>query len=199
MSEEQVTAVGDSVEENETPAVSDQATAPGGKSGSDIVQRLLSEKKREQEKRRELESRLTSLEQEKLEAEGKKDDLIKALKAQVGDVTKKYNQATMTYAERLVQAQVSQKAKELGCIDTDLLTKAIDIGQLEVGEDFSVDPNTLEQQLLSVRKSKPYLFKTEAPKIKDGVPSTKGAQSVKADLSKMTLAEMKKYAMEKGL
>jgi hypothetical protein len=197
--ENNLTEVSDSVEGDQSPVVGDQSPAPGGKPGSDIVQRLLGEKKKEQEKRRELESRLTALEQEKLEAEGNKEELIKALKAQVGEVTRKYNQATVNYAEKLVSAQITQKAKDFGCIDTELLTKAIDINELEVGEDFSVDSQTLESQLLEIRKKKPYLFKNDAPKFRDGAPASKGAAGQKPDFSKMSLAEIKAYAVEHGV
>jgi hypothetical protein len=197
MSDKKESAVSDSTVGDQTQ-VSDQNTKPSGQSDT-IVQRLLAEKKKEQEKRRGLEERLSLLEQEKLEAEGKKDELIKTLKAQAQETAKKYNQATATYAQKLVESQLSQKAKEFGCVDTELLAKAIDLNSLEVSEDFTVDAQSLETQLNQIRQSKPYLFKAEAPKFKDGVPTNKQQQNPATDIHKMSLEEMKKFAIERGI
>jgi hypothetical protein len=162
------------------------------------LQRVLSEKKKEQAQRRELESRLQLLEQEKLEAEGKKEELIKALRTQVKDLSVKLNETKATYAERVVRDQIGLRAKELGCLDSDLLTKAINFDTLEVNEDnFSVDPQSLEAQLEGIRKTKPFLFKSVGPAIRDGVPSKSGSTSgAGLDLSKMTTEQLKEYAMK---
>jgi small-conductance mechanosensitive channel len=199
MIDKEIGAVSDSTGGDQAP-VSDQTPEASGQGAeAKIVQRLLAEKKKEQERRKELEAKLTVVETERLEAEGKKDELIKALKTQVAETAKKLNSATATYAQRLVEAQVSQKAKEFGCIDTELLTKALDINSLEVSEDFTIDSSSLEAQLNDIRKTKPYLFKNDAPKFRDGAPASKGATGQKPDFSKMSLAEIKAYAVEHGV
>ncbi len=135
-------------------------------------------------------SKAKELEMKTLEAEGQKDKVIEQLKEEL--MAHKKTQAEMLRSK--VRDQVAMKATELGCLDPDLMLKAVDVDQ------FEVDPGTLRitntesltQTLEGLRKSKPYLFKQSGPSVKDGVPATK--PNTKLDLTKMTKQELVEYA-----
>jgi small-conductance mechanosensitive channel len=140
-------------------------------------------------------SKAKELEMKTLEAEGQKDKIIEVLRAENDSIKK--TQAEMLRSK--VRDQVAMKAQEMGCVDPDLMLKAIDVDQ------FEVDPGTLRitnsatllETLEGLRKSKPYMFKQAGPSIKDGVPVTK--PNTKVDLSKMSKAELVAYAQSKGI
>lgn len=154
--------------------------------------------RKEKQSKVEMQQKLQEIEQAKLQAEGKKDELITQLQAQMKQIQTEFNKTKATYAFTSVKNQAALKAKELGCIDTDLLLKAMDLDSLQVNvvdDSFNVDHESLTTQLEQVRKTKPFLFKQAGPTIKDGVPSTQSMQKTgEVDFNKMTTAQLIEYA-----
>lgn len=161
---------------------------------------ILSELKKEREKRREAEMKASQLEQEQLEREGKKDEVIAKLKKDKQDLMSLYNNDITKAAENIVKIQMEAVAQGMGCIDTELLHAAVDWKSLTDG-DNRLDVNTvaLRQAVEDVRKRKPHLFKQSGPEVRDGVPSSRGTAQGKVDFSKMSTAELKQYAVSKGI
>jgi hypothetical protein len=134
---------------------------------------ILADLVKERKARQELESRLQDIERQKLEAEGDKDKIIQALKKDLGD----YKSRTATWIRSKVEDQVAMKAKDLGCIDTDLLMKTIDVEAVEIDRDTfrMTNPESVLMMLEEARKKKPFLFKQSGPEYRDGLPASKPA------------------------
>ncbi len=93
-------------------------------------QRILDEAKKTKERLRQLEIKLKQKEDESLEAQGKKDELITSLKNQVNDLSAKE-------VARILEEKVSAEARKRGCKNWRKTYKAYD------GEDhISIDPDT---------------------------------------------------------
>lgn len=154
--------------------------------------------RKEKQSKLEMAQKLQEIEQAKLQAEGKKDELIAQLQSQMKQIQTDFNKTKATYAFTSVKNQAASKAKELGCVDTDLLLKAMDLDSLQVNvvdDSFNVDIESLTTQLEQVRKAKPFLFKQAGPVIKDGIPSTQTMQKTgEVDFSKMTTQQLIDYA-----
>lgn len=140
-------------------------------------------------------SKAKELEMKTLEAEGQKDKVIEQLKEEL--ITHKKTQAEMLRSK--VRDQIAVKAAELGCVDPDLMLKAIDVDQFEVdpGTLRITNAETLMQTLEGFRKQKPYLFRQAGPQVKDGVPATR--PNTKLDFGKMTKDELIAFAKAKGI
>lgn len=141
-------------------------------------------------------SKAKELEMKTLEAEGQKDKVIETLKGELDSYKK--TQAEMLRSK--VRDQVAVKAAELGCVDPDLMLKAIDVDQFEVdpGTLRITNSETLTQTIEGFRKTKPYLFRQSGPSVKDSVPGNKPVNAT-TDLSKMTRQELVAYAKSKGI
>jgi hypothetical protein len=135
------------------------------------------------------------LEQKQLEAEGQKDKVIDMLKEELG--TMKKTQAEMLRSK--VRDQVAVKASELGCLNPDLMLKAIDVDAFEVDANTLkiTDQDSLLRAVEDFKKSNPFMFKQAGPSVKDGVPNS--SPNTKLDLSKMSKKELIEYAMQKGI
>ncbi|MCA9313776.1 hypothetical protein KDA08_05705 [Candidatus Saccharibacteria bacterium] len=162
----------------------------------ETYQRTLSESKKAKSQAAELKAKLEQYEQEKLMAEGKKDEVISKLKKDYEDVYGQLKKTKEEIAYSAVFNQVEKKAIELGCIDTDALTKLVDFTGLDVGEGNKVSAQSLEMVLGKAKEAKPYLFSKSAPVIHDGAPTTKIVKQDTGIPAKMTIEEMKKKAME---
>jgi len=156
---------------------------------------ILSDLKKERDKRRELEGRFQELERQKLEAEGKKDELIQSYKKQIDQ----YKQQVITSIKSKVEDQIAMKAKDLGCVDTELLLKTVDTNSVEVdNSSFKItDPDAVMVMIEQVRKSKPYLFKQHGPEIRDGLPNN-NKPPVKP-FHEMSKDELVAYANKAGI
>jgi predicted transcriptional regulator len=140
-------------------------------------------------------SKAKELEQKQLEAEGQKDKVIEMLKGELAEMKK--TQAEIMRSK--VRDQVAVKAAELGCLNPDLMLKAIEVDQ------FEVEPSTLKitntEMLLKTiedfKKQNPFMFKQAGPSVKDGVPTS--APNSKVDLSKLSRAQLIEYARAKGI
>jgi hypothetical protein len=156
---------------------------------------ILSDLKKERDKRRELETKFQELERQKLEAEGKKDELIQSYKKQLDG----YKQQVAISIKSKVEDQIAMKAKDLGCVDTELLLKTVDVNSVEVDStSFKItDPDSVALMIDQVRKSKPYLFKQSGPEVRDGLPTNKNAPA-KA-FHEMSREELVAYANKAGI
>lgn len=179
-------------------------SANGGAEGADqnpakrAYEGILSELKSERAKRRELEEKVQATEAERLLEQGKLKEYAETLKAQADKLQNELKSVKSNYAFTTVKSQIERKAVELGCVDADLLMKAIDLDKVQVDDTFTVDTQSLGEVLEGVRKTKPYLFKQEGPKLRDGVPGTVGVGG-KPDFAKMTKQQIIEFAMKSGV
>lgn len=171
--------------------VSDQSNQASGDDKKDVVayethRRLLGEKKAEQERRKELEQKLDLLSNEKLAAEGKKDELISNLQSKVSELTKVAHEKDVKYGYSKLQASVREKALKHGCKDPSAYLKLVDSKELEtvaMDDDYNVDGETVEQLIERTKSKFDYLFGKSAPKVDDATPSNKIKKKTLGDMS----------------
>jgi len=196
MSEEQI----DRSADVSTDGVSEnsQDTSSVDRKEKDLVsyetyKRTLNEAKKAKSRLQEMESRLTGLEQEKLQHEGKKDELIDTLRKQLGEKDKQLKTTLGNFALTSVKAQLSQEAMKLGCVDTDALSALMDLNSLEVdGDTFQANQEQLKMMLEETRKKRPYLFNKSGLKIDSTVPKGVEEQKAETNLKKMKTEDLKK-------
>ena len=184
----------------EVKEVSDQPTqessapveeAKEDKVAYDTYKRVLGEKKKtsetltaERRKREELESRL-------LEAEGKKDELVDALKKQLESERETRTKEREDFAWQVLGSQIRSAAQAVGCADPDLLLKVGDFKSVSVNDDFTVDNDQLRIAIEDTIKKHPVLSKKPTPSVKDAPPNTNVNLDGRRDHSKMSLEELK--------
>lgn len=147
-------------------------TADGGGDQSvkfetyDKAMRSLSATKSERD---ELKERLARLEQEKLEAEGNKDQLIANLKKERDEYKTKHHHAVGSFALSQGKMALVDEAVKAGCNSPELLSKVMDsdLQTLDYGEDFRPDPGQIKSLVEKARKENPVLFSKAAPKVAD--------------------------------
>lgn len=158
---------------------------------------ILGELKGERQKRRELEEKMQAIEAERLLEAGKLKEYAETMKTRAQKLEEELRSAKQNFAFTTVKSQIERKASELGCLDSDLLIKAIDMDKVQVDDAFTVDSQSLTEVLENVRKTKPFLFRQEGAKFKDANPSS--AVAGKPDLSKMNKQEILALAKQMGV
>ncbi len=118
--------------------------------------------------------KLTSAENDKLQADGKKDELITKLRGDLATSQKAAKDALGAIVIKTVDTEAREIAASMGCIDVKAIKRFIDLS------DIGVDPTTLEVDkteltaaLEGLRKSNPYLFSKVGPKINSKLPGGK--------------------------
>lgn len=137
-------------------------------------QKALKEKKNFQAKYAELESMVSQLRQEKDLAEGNKEKVIEELKKQNQQLKSEYEKTKQTYAWSTLTGEIKREAIKNGCKDPDKLIKLMsddDLRSLEIGENFSIDPNGLKEVIEKSKKENFFLFESSS---KTAVPGTVG-------------------------
>lgn len=107
------------------------------------------------------------LEQQKLEAEGKKDELISSLKSEINSWKSKAQSAVTNFAKMKVHETMVNEAAKLGCQDPELLVRAYgsDIDAIDFDESFNPDRDQIKMTLERIRSERPFLFSKPAPNI----------------------------------
>lgn len=148
-------------------------------------QELLAKNKSVSEKAKALEDELNRLKTEKMQAEGKKDELIEALKQQVSTSTKRHQELGWN----LISSQVAIEAAKKGCVNVDTLMKVVDFGSAAIDTDsFKIAQEDVNIILEKAVKDHSYLFKSDTKKPKDGGASHNIETPV--DLSKMNKEQL---------
>lgn len=183
-------AASDSQSPSERVAETKETSPQFDKSG------LLKDLTAERKKRQEYEVKLQELERAKLESEGKKDELLLNYKKELAELKGKVAQGMKSK----VEDQLALKAQELGCVDTELLLKTVDLESIEVDSQTLRISNAeaVAQMIEDVRKRKPHLFKQEGARVRDGVP-TNQSNAKANDFTKMSKQELLAYAMKSGI
>lgn len=164
----------------------------------DTYRKTLGEAKKLREQLRsmeDLQTRLKELEQEKLGAEGKKDEVISSLKAELDKTAKEKKQVFQKFAYRSLGEQVRVEAMKQGCVDPTALMKLADLSEVEIDQDtFEADKDKLAEIVTGMKSTNPYLFSKASAKINANLPSGEQNVDKKAiDFKKMTAAEITEW------
>jgi chromosome segregation ATPase len=168
------------MEENHDPADQTALAAPEAEKPNDIARleqknrELLAEKKKIAEKAAEHEARLKAIEQEKLESQGKYQDINKTLKEQLSQEKASKEEIKKAFARKTLTSVVQSKARELGAEYPDAVLKLMDKSQIEligIDDDFNVDSDSVTMALEDLKKTYPSLFRSGSVKVKDVTPT----------------------------
>lgn len=166
-------SVGDTTEQKASGDVQTDQNVKDNAVSYDSHRKLLSEKKKLQVQMEEMQSHLQSLTDEKLQADGKKDELIDSLKKKATTTEDKLKKAVSYFANRAVTGALREEAIKAGCVSVDDLIKLSDLSLIDVTEDFEINVDQVKHLVEEAKKSRGYLFQGKAPSVKTGTPSSK--------------------------
>jgi hypothetical protein len=155
----------------------------------DSFSKLLGEKKKLQQEMLETKARLDQYEQEKLEHEGKLKEALENAKKSAQSERDRGLKTFKAASELLVKNQINSLASQYGCIDNEILVKALDFEDLEITEDLQFDSEKLKFKIEDLTKKKPYLFKKDFKLPQDVTPSN--GQIPSKPLHELSEAEIK--------
>lgn len=153
----------------------------------DTYKKVLSEAKAAKAKKAELEAELQKVKQSELEVKGQDKQLIESLRKQLADREAAERKMKEHYAFNSFKNTVASLGTKHGCVDVEMLLKAVDINSVEMNDDFTFNEADLEREISQLATKKSYLFTKKVPTVKDGVPSTP-----KKETKKLTIDEMAK-------
>lgn len=134
---------------------------------------LLGKIKSEREKREELAARLDAIEQEKLESQGKYQDINKSLKERLAQIEKEKNDSINKFRLNAINSSLKQAALEAGCEKPEAVLKLLEREEKEmitVDENYMVDNQTVSPILERIKNEYPMLFKKSSVPVKDLTP-----------------------------
>jgi hypothetical protein len=117
--------------------------------------KLLGEKKNLQTKFEQMQAEIESFRQEKMSAEGKKDDVINSLRQQLEERTKEAKELKNNFAWNTVQTQIKNEASAKGCVNPDKLIRLLskeEINGIEIDESFNVNHQDLSKLIENAKK-----------------------------------------------
>lgn len=155
---------------------------------------------------KEAKERAAQLEQDKMLAEGKKDEVIKSLQGTVTELKTKHSEMQKTFAWDKVKNVLKTKAASAGIINGGAADKFVSLvdfkGRNPFRDDttFDADENVLNQVFEDAKKDMPYFFSKDGPNIKDTNPAGGGSGSANNgnDYSKMTLDQIREAARKQS-
>lgn len=161
----------------------------------DTYKKTVSEVKKLKEQLREanlLKDKLAELEQNEQMRQGKHEETIATLRAEL-DKTKKSEKAVyQKYAFKSLGQQVREEALKHGCVDPDALMKLADLSDVEIdAETFEADKEKIADIVSNIKTDKPYLFNKAGPKVNGSLPNGEKVGDKKMpDFKKMTSTEI---------
>lgn len=138
-----------------------------------------------------LQAQLDRMEQDKLAAEGNKDELITKLQQRVNESEQELKKRDADFAWTAVTSQIQAKAADMGCVNTESLIKLAtdDLQAFDgIGEDFKVDEDKLKGFLEEQSKKHSYLFQPKKVNVQGVTPGGAPLNNQKS-LNEMTAAE----------
>jgi len=148
----------------------------------DTYKRVLSKLKSRENEFDTLKEKYQTVQNDKLEAEGNKDQLIESLRKEVIETKGKLKATVGTIARSNAMTAIVDEAVKAGCNSPDVVKKFLEdqLGELEYDEDFQPDRDQVKALIEDARAKAPVLFGKEAPKIANHNNSSGGnSHSVK--------------------
>lgn len=157
-------------------------------------EKLLGENKKLKSEMARLRELAEAAQQEKLQAEGKKDELIAALKREKEELSKKVVGTHSAFAMRVISGELKAEAAKQGCVALDDFVRLVDLNDIEVDENYNPDPEKVKTLVQDALKSKPYLFSKSGPKVNTSLPNGVVPDPPKEDLSKLSAQQLLELA-----
>lgn len=142
-----------------------------------------------------LNERIQAMEQDKLEAEGNKDQLIDSLRKEVTETKIKLKTTVGSVARSQAMNAIIDEAVKAGCNSPDIITKFVEdqIDTLDFNDDFTPDREQVKLLVADAKERAPILFSKEASKIANhNNLNTSGGTKTnsKKTLKKMSIDEL---------
>jgi len=153
------------------------------------------EAKLSRQKNAELKRQLEEKEKTKLQEQGQFKELADIWQRKATDSEAQAIKLKQAFAVKTIADRLSLEAQKMGCIDTDALVNLVNLGQVPIDETFNVDGESVKALLEDFRKTKPYFFQRQAPKIADAAPGKAPAVKEKT-LDTMTAADIEKILLD---
>ena len=156
----------------------------------DTYRKTLSEAKKARAQMTEMAERLQVMEQEKLQAEGKVQELLQSVTAERDELKSKLANAHGSFARGKAMDVIVDEANKMGVASTGLLRKAVEDKIMDLDFDDEYRPNSEQVKMIleDLRKEEPFLFSKAAPSVANhnvnpggGVPGQKTLSTMSDD------------------
>lgn len=154
--------------------------------------KAMSSLNREKQARKELEEKLQKIQEEKMLAEGKKDEFIESLKSKYSALEEAVKKEKAQRALDNFKYKLSEVAAKKGFKNPSLATKLFQISDFELDQNNDVRIDQIESKFEELRQKESYLFAQSQTKVPDGNPITKvdAGTITKDDLGKLSKKEL---------
>ena len=164
-------------EETKTPV--EQTNQASGETSKDQVayetyKKTVESEKVARAKLASMQQALQALEEEKLQRDGKKDELLETYKKRMQELEIKHNKTQQTYAWNTLTGEIKREAMANGCLNPDKLIKLMsddDLNSIEVGEDFNINKDAIKEVIERNKKENSFLFSQGNKVIANGTPN----------------------------
>lgn len=137
----------------------------------------LNEAKKAKEEARAYKAKLEKIEQDRLEAQGKYQDINKTLKEQLAEQKKQNEETVKRFRLNTIKSAIKTKGLEAGCKKPDVLLRLLEKEEQEaitVDDSFSVDMSSLDPIMDRLKGDYEELFTKTSTPTKD-IPPTRHA------------------------
>lgn len=163
----------------------------------ETYKRTLDEAKKVKATLKEMQDQLSKINEEKLLAEGKKDEVIKQKEKELADIKSRLERERAEGIITRVQSKIAEVANKFGAYDASDVVKNISIKDLNLDEDGNFDTSVLESKVDALKKQKNYLFKAATSTVVDANPNTK-PPSLNGKLSSLNIKELEELYRQKS-
>lgn len=186
-------------QDNVESTATEQQPQRDDKVAYDTYRRVVGKSKKVMAENDELKQRLNLIEQDKMAADGKKDDVIKSLREELGQTRSQLDSQKQNYAWNIFSSNIKAEAAKRGCKDPDKLLKLLDkedLGSVEVDDNYTVNRDDLSRLMDKAIRENDFLFGKPAVKVNDVTPSNekpetgKTLESMSVDEKLLALAKL---------
>jgi hypothetical protein len=170
----------------QTSGKPEQTTEKENQVAYETYQKVLKEAKAAKERAKradELEAQLRQREEEELEKKGNYEELLARAREEANKFKDELKAHQQKYAWKTLTSKIELKAKEMGCKDPTKLIRLMDdsdLKSIQIGEDLSIDSESLESVLEKAKKENDFLFGDSAKKFVNGTPTQTPKQAAKS-------------------
>jgi hypothetical protein len=156
----------------------------------ETYKRTLDEAKKTKATLKEMQEQLSKINEEKLLAEGKKDELLKAKEKELSEIKSRLERERAESIITRVQSRIAEVATKLGAYDSSDVIKNISLKDLNLDDEGNFEQAVLESKVDALKKQKNYLFKKENSQVIDGNPVTRPQALTKETLKGVPLDDL---------
>mgnify|MGYP003490935441 CR=1 FL=1 len=193
----QVQSDAENVEQSATTDQNEPITV--NRTAEELARRLKEvslEAKQNRQKNAELKKQLEDREKSKLVDQGQFKELAEIWQRKATESETQANKLKQAFAVKTIADTLSLEAQRMGCIDTDALVNLIQLDQVPIDDTFNVDKDSVKAMLEDFKKTKPYFFQKQSPRIADATPRKVGLATEKS-LDNMDAKEIEKLLLSK--